>query len=292
MRNAPALRFSAIALGLLSLAVVTACADVTAPTSPAAPPTAVAPRFGISTSPDLTCSANITVSNQPGQGGAIVTYAPAIASGSVTISGSSPASGSFFPIGTTTVTVSALEFVGIISFQTCKFTVTVIDVEQPSIIAVANLAVASGSPSGTVVNYVAPIAADNSGSAPVTCVPPSGSVFPLGATTVTCTATDGSGNAASTSFVVTVTLDPVAAVTQLRGDVAGAPVPRNAINSLINSLTSAREALIAGKTGTACSALDSFVRHTLSARGNKIPASLADAWIARALSISAQIGCA
>lgn len=34
------------------------------------------------------------------------------------------------------------------------------------------------------------------------CNPPSGSTFPMGFTTVTCTATDASGNTASCSFVV------------------------------------------------------------------------------------------
>ena len=38
----------------------------------------------------------------------------------------------------------------------------------------------------------------------VNCLPPSGSTFPAGANTVTCTATDGVGNSASCSFVVTV----------------------------------------------------------------------------------------
>jgi len=38
----------------------------------------------------------------------------------------------------------------------------------------------------------------------VVCVPPSGSVFPLGVTTVTCTATDDSGNQTVRSFTVTV----------------------------------------------------------------------------------------
>lgn len=38
----------------------------------------------------------------------------------------------------------------------------------------------------------------------VTCVPPSGSNFPVGTTTVNCTATDSCGNAANCSFTVTV----------------------------------------------------------------------------------------
>ena len=38
----------------------------------------------------------------------------------------------------------------------------------------------------------------------MTCVPASGSTFPLGVTTVTCTATDVDGNTSSASFNVTV----------------------------------------------------------------------------------------
>ena len=42
------------------------------------------------------------------------------------------------------------------------------------------------------------------GGVPVTCTPASGSVFRVGRTRVTCTATDTSGNTASTSFFVVV----------------------------------------------------------------------------------------
>ncbi len=41
-----------------------------------------------------------------------------------------------------------------------------------------------------------------------TCTPPSGSLFPVGTTTVTCTATDSEGNPATGSFTVTVTAPP------------------------------------------------------------------------------------
>jgi hypothetical protein len=61
-----------------------------------------------------------------------------------------------------------------------------------------------GSPSGEVVDYVV-TASDCGDPAPtVVCVPPSGSVFPRGATLVTCTATDASGNEATCAFPVTV----------------------------------------------------------------------------------------
>jgi hypothetical protein len=55
-----------------------------------------------------------------------------------------------------------------------------------------------------VVNYPAPTATDNCGLASVVCVPPSGSTFNEGTTTVVCTATDTSGNTAACSFTVTV----------------------------------------------------------------------------------------
>jgi HYR domain-containing protein len=57
---------------------------------------------------------------------------------------------------------------------------------------------------GAVVQFATPSATDNSGEVTVACVPASGSTFPVGTTTVTCTASDPSGNTASTSFTVPV----------------------------------------------------------------------------------------
>jgi hypothetical protein len=55
-----------------------------------------------------------------------------------------------------------------------------------------------------VVNYPAPVASDNCPGVGVVCSPASGASFPLGTTTVTCTATDMSGNTATCSFSVSV----------------------------------------------------------------------------------------
>src|SRR5690606_29651414 len=58
---------------------------------------------------------------------------------------------------------------------------------------------------GTTVSYPVPTATDLVDPDPtVTCTPPPGTVFPLGATTVTCTATDAAGNEARVTFTVTV----------------------------------------------------------------------------------------
>jgi hypothetical protein len=49
-----------------------------------------------------------------------------------------------------------------------------------------------------------PKATDNCPDVSADCEPPSGSVFPIGTTTVTCTATDTSGNTADCAFAVVV----------------------------------------------------------------------------------------
>src|SRR5262249_4268477 len=55
---------------------------------------------------------------------------------------------------------------------------------------------------GVMVNYPAPTSSDNCPGATAACVPASGSTFPLGTTTVICTATDAAGNTATCSFRV------------------------------------------------------------------------------------------
>src|SRR6185436_6231985 len=53
------------------------------------------------------------------------------------------------------------------------------------------------------VNFTA-TATDNCPGVSYACVPPSGTTFAKGTNSVTCTATDASGNTASCSFTVTV----------------------------------------------------------------------------------------
>jgi hypothetical protein len=60
-------------------------------------------------------------------------------------------------------------------------------------------------PGGASVYYTAPSATDNPNPNPtVGCLPASGSTFPLGSGTVTCIATDASGNTSTGAFSVTV----------------------------------------------------------------------------------------
>jgi T5SS/PEP-CTERM-associated repeat protein len=147
----------------------------------------------------IVCPANIVVSTVPNQCGAVVNFSPTT-SGNCGAVISSPASGSFFPKGITTVNCTTT------SGTNCSFTVTVNDTIPPTITCPANI-VTNVPPveTGAVVNYSAPIVFDNCGVISTNSSPPSGSIFPIGVTVVICTATDTSGNTNSCSFTVTVT---------------------------------------------------------------------------------------
>ena len=150
----------------------------------------------------INCPANIAVSNAPNQCGAGVNYSPPATTGNCGTVTCSPASGSFFPKGPTTVNCTTTAGPG------CSFTVTVNDTQPPQITCPANVTAVTDqnpcpNPACKVVNYAAPAATDNCLTVNVVCNPPGGSCFPVGVTTVTCTATDTSGNTANCSFTVT-----------------------------------------------------------------------------------------
>jgi hypothetical protein len=106
-----------------------------------------------------------------------------------------------YPIGITTVTWTATDAAGNIS--AARQLITVVDNTAPTISGVVNLVVNATMPSGAVVTF-APVASDNVGVSSVSCSPASGSVFPIGQTSSTCTATDAAGNQSSTTFTITV----------------------------------------------------------------------------------------
>src|SRR5439155_18673084 len=88
----------------------------------------------------------------------------------------------------------------------CTFTVTVNDTENPVITACPADIVRSTDAEvcNAVVSFTPPTASDNCPGATVSCSPTNGATFPKGVTTVTCTATDASGNTNACTFTVTV----------------------------------------------------------------------------------------
>src|SRR5205085_1717415 len=75
----------------------------------------------------------------------------------------------------------------------------------PTFTPPANITTPATSASGAVVTFTANGSDAQDGTIAAVCVPPSGSTFPVGPTTVNCTVTDSKGATASGSFTVTVT---------------------------------------------------------------------------------------
>jgi len=116
-----------------------------------------------------------------------------------------PASGSTFPLDVaTTVTCTATDDYE--NYSTSTFTVTVKDTTAPAFDDYDDITgIEATGPLGADVSFDLPTASDAvDDDVTVTCDPASGSTFPLGLTTVTCTATDDHTNSSTTTFDVTV----------------------------------------------------------------------------------------
>ena len=79
------------------------------------------------------------------------------------------------------------------------------DTTPPVLTLPSTLTRETTSAAGAVVSYAVAATDDTDPNPAVACSPPSGSTFPRGETTVTCTATDAAGNRAAKSFTVVVT---------------------------------------------------------------------------------------
>ncbi len=89
-------------------------------------------------------------------------------------------------------------------------TVSVQDLTPPVITVPSNMIVEATNSSGAVVTFSTSATDAVSGSRTTTNTPASGSIFPLGTTTVAVTASDAAGNSASQTFTVTITALPAA----------------------------------------------------------------------------------
>ena len=210
------------------------------------------------TPPALTLPPNV-IAEATGPGGATVTFT---ASAADIVDPSpllvlSPASGSLFPIGVTTVTATATDAAG--NTRNGSFTVTVRDTTAPVLNLPPNIVAEAAGPGGTVVSFTAG-ATDIVDSAPVLVLSrASGSLFPLGITTVAVTATDASANSSHGSFTVTVhdTTAPILPpppniIVMAEGsagtEVAFAPVATDAVGCVVTTTPPSRSRFPLGVT--------------------------------------------
>ncbi|MFN7147886.1 MAG: HYR domain-containing protein [Microthrixaceae bacterium] len=178
----------------------------------------------------------------------------------------SPAPG-VFALGVTSVVCSATDDAG--NSATGAFDVSVVDTTVPTLVLPSEVTAAASGPTGAVVSWLASASDLVDGEVPVTCDPPTGQ-FPLGATLVSCTAIDLSGNSVTGTFEVTVesvddappTLGlPIGIIVEATGP-EGAPVTWSAtaedeIDGAITPSCTPEPGLFAlGTTTVSCSATD------------------------------------
>ena len=153
---------------------------------------------------------------------------------------------------------------------TVTITSGVQDTEPPVFGAIVDITTTATAPDGATVSYTVPSATDNVDPSPsVACSPTSGSQFALGDTTVSCTATDASGNSAIASFTVTVTLtaqafDGFVDIIKSLGLQSGIE------NSLIVKIDSASSAFDRDNLNAAINVLGAFKNHVSAQDSKKI----------------------
>jgi hypothetical protein len=241
--------------------------------------------------------ANITT-NATSPQGAVVHYTPPTATdesgdsstASVTCT---PASGSTFPIGTTTVTCTATDSDDTNSPVSQSFTVTVNDTDLGLTNLPTNLTVNATSPQGATVTYTPPTAVDeDSPLPPVNCTPASGSTFPIGTTTVTCTVSDSDDTPSSVSQTFTVTVNGAATqVSNLINTVNSFGLPADIQAGFDTQLQAVQTDLTNNNPAQACSDLTAFINHVQAQSGKHLTVSQANQLLAAAKQVQAVLGC-
>ena len=109
-----------------------------------------------------------------------------------------------------TITCTATDAAGNVGTASFTFTVnyTLFDITPPVVVPPGSISLSITNSTGTTVTYQNATATDNVGVSWIACDPASDTIFPVGTTTVTCTASDAVGNQGTTSFTVTVIFEP------------------------------------------------------------------------------------
>ena len=171
-------------------------------------------------------------------------------------------------------------------------TITVTDSTPPTIGSCpADIVKEPTCPTGAKATYTAPTASDNCAGVTVTPSVASGSVFPIGTTTVTYTARDWAGNTATCSFTVTVKT-PQAVIQDLINQVSASSLTGTQKNGLLAKLNAALSAINSGQTNVACNKLSEFVNNVQGyiSHGD-LTATQGNAWILSANHVRNTIGC-
>jgi len=206
--------------------------------------------------PLLAIPTDITADNDPGLPSAVVAAGSASAQDNcheVKLSSArsdGAASGAPYMVGLTKITWTAADPSG--NIASAVQSITVKDVEAPSLTAPANFTVDATSPSGVIV-FFSLESHDNVAVSSLSCTPLSGSRLPIGDNPITCTAYDAAGNHTSASFVVSVTNAPIQ-TRNLIAELQALGLSDGLAYPLINQLRAALDG-----DGNACKKMDDFL---------------------------------
>jgi YVTN family beta-propeller protein len=160
------------------------------------------------------------------------------------------------------------------------------DTTSPAISVPAPITANATSPSGAIVAYSVTASDPDDAVASLVCIPTSGSTFPIGTTTVDCTAADTHGNTSSASFTIHVK-GAAEQLTDLLAAVSGVGPG----TSLADKVRRAQTYLAANDLPHACSTLAALINEVSALSGNTIPSPQAATLIASAGRITAVLGC-
>ena len=164
------------------------------------------------------------------------------------------------------------------------------DFTLPSITVPNDITVDATSPDGEVVTYEVTVTDDGDPNPTLSCDPASDSTFPIGATTVECTATDSSGHSAYASFNVVVR-GAAEQISTLKEAVANLGFQRSLNQSLQAKLNDALAHVNAGRRVPACNKLSDFNSQVRAQSGKQIDPGDAEILTTDSNRIKAVIGC-
>jgi len=175
-----------------------------------------------------------------------------------------------------------------LAFALARYLPDTHDTVPPTITAPAAVSADATTPGGAVVTYAASASDDADPHPTLTCVPTSGSTFPIGDTEVICTATDAAGNTSTASFIVHVkdAAEQIAALIQSVDAQQLGPG-----TSLHDKLTEAFGSLSAGDDRGACDSLGAVLASVKAQTGKSLSTEQATRLTFDVVRIEHVIGC-
>jgi len=161
-----------------------------------------------------------------------------------------------------------------------------IDKILPSLTVPANKTVNATSPAGATVSWSLITSDSLSGVQSSGCLPASGSVFPIGSTTVSCEVTDKAGNKTTGTFTVQVNGAAAQLSALLTAVTNVAPG-----SALVSKIKQVQGYVAINNKASACSGLTDFIGLVKAQSGKKLTGAQAASLIAQATNIRASLGC-